>query len=159
MAEPQDTNRCRTDRRNGSWRHRKLRVSLQTLSAEDISVRLEYFREKKDNPRLQGIQRVLEELMVPCESDKKVAGILEYQFAYELFASFFEKKIDSDWFRDSILHPEYGIPVLLYQYQGKWWVVLNDDLASLPNVFLQFLKSENDDFDDMESIKTETVNL
>ncbi|CAM4568533.1 unnamed protein product [Leuciscus chuanchicus] len=80
-------------------------------------------------------------------------------FAFELFASFFKRQtVEKEWFRDCILNPKYGIPVLIYRRTGKEWIILADGSASMDNIFLQIFKDEDEKHDqDIEDVNTETV--
>lgn len=100
---------------------------------------------------------MLEELLVPYED--KPCGVLDMDFAFKLFVSFFERQtVEKEWFWDCILNPKYGIPVLIYRQTGKQWIILADGSVSMDNIFLQLVKDEDEKHDQViEDVNTETV--
>ena len=147
--------------RKTSFLHKNLRVSLQTLSGEETLQKLELLIDKREDPKLRGIQRVLEELLVSVDSEDKPCGWLEFGFAFDLFLFYFEREaIQREWFRDCLLNPEFGIPVLIYRARtGKQWIILNDGSASLQGIFLQLVGEEEEkcDQEEMDDVTTEMV--
>lgn len=100
---------------------------------------------------------MLEELLVTLPYEDKPCGVLAMDFAFELFASFFERQtVEKEWFRDCILNPEYGIPVLICRQTGKQWIILDDGSASMENIFLQ-LVDEDEYHEDIKDVNAETV--
>ena len=64
---------------------------MQTLSGEETLKKIEL--SKVDTPKLRGVQRVLEELLVPYQDlQDKPASVLTMDITFEMFSSFFAKK-------------------------------------------------------------------
>ena len=62
---------------------------MQTLSGKETlkEIELSIF----DTPKLRGVQRVLEELLVPYQDHDKPCSVLTMDIAFEMFSSFFAK--------------------------------------------------------------------
>ena len=141
MDEFNKTNKFTVKRsatRKESLLHDNLRVSLQTLTADDTLVKfnftLDSTKDKKLRYKLLALSRLLDELLLPATGETKPCGWLDYEYAYELFSSFFVVWPQRIWFRDALLDKEYGLPVALFRRPtGALMLVLNDATASIPS--------------------------
>lgn len=125
----------RTTVRTKSYLDQNLRVSLQTLSAEESLVRLENKLDKSTNNKLRGIRQILLEL--------RVCGCIDFEFGFEVFSSFFNTLPQRQYFRDSLIEETYGIPVLIYREKfGQQWIILKDGSVPMESIFLHLVQKE-----------------
>ena len=77
--------------------------------------------------KLLALSRLLSELLLPATGESKPCGWLDYEYAYELFSSFFVVWPERIWLRDALLDKDYGIPVAIFRRPtGAQMLVLND---------------------------------
>lgn len=97
---------------------------------------LEKLAMKKDQ-RARGVEAVLEEVVIH--------GFVEFAFGFQLFSSFRSDTVEQKWFRECILNPDFGIPVLIYTGpNGKQWIVRNDGKASLQKFFHRLVRDDEE---------------
>ena len=91
----------RTNIRTESYLHKNLRVSLQTLSAEESLIKIENKIEKSTkHNKLGGVRQVLLELLL--------CGCLDFDFGFEVFCAFFEWRPQRQYFRDSLIDETFS---------------------------------------------------
>ena len=156
----------RSELRKDSCLHSNLRVSSQSLSASETKEKFEFVLLSTKNVKLRAkllaLGRILDELLVPNNGeDCSPCSWLDYEYAFELFSSFFIVLPQRIWFRDLLLDKEYGIPVALFRRpSGAGVLVLNDSTASIPNILLHIAQQdEKGDQDQKEQQEYLNVDL
>lgn len=104
-----------------------IRKSLQTCPVQHNEEKLEglidYYCKRKAQQNLQVIEAllyILRQLLAGSSADdSRGKGFLEFDDAYGLYASFFEKHVEKKVFRDHLLNEEYGLRVYIATILGK----------------------------------------
>ena len=79
---------------------------------------------------VNGLIHVLDELTTLDWETGTSKGIMPFQEAYEMYLSAFNLEVpapDRYNFRDELLSIEYGLPVTLFQWEDKSYIVLNPE--------------------------------
>ena len=107
---------------------------------------------KKLISKITALSRLLDELSLPNNySENKPCGWLDYEYAFELFSSFFLVLPQRIWFRDALMDHDVGVPVALFKrHSGALVLVLNDGTASIPSILLHISQQDEENRDPTE---------
>ena len=98
-----------------------IRVSLQHCPLKDNETKLQSLLEASRNKQGQransiyGLLFVLEQLSVKNEHGR-MTGYLPFQDAYEMYCGFFDTPPKPETFRDHLLHPDFGLCVVIVDF-------------------------------------------
>lgn len=102
-----------------------IRSSLQSCPLKDNEIKLQSLLSVCRNKHgqrantIQGLLFVLNELMVERDHGK-MAGFLSFDEAYQMYCGFFETTPKQETFRDHLLHPEFGLCIVVVElFSGK----------------------------------------
>ena len=133
-----------------------VRVSLQICPVTEIRTRLngmlqliKCFQTKSCN--INGMMNVLDELMVTSievfssiRVNFPIKGLIEHSAAYQLYCSAFTHTPNVDHFKDELLSRDFGLPVVLFPWNGKVYVVLKSEILGIPFIISSLLSSANE---------------
>ena len=101
--------------------------------------------------KINGMINVLDELMVTSSEafssirvNFPVKGLTELSAAYQLYCSAFIHSSDVDHFKDELLSHDFGLPVVLFPWNGKVYVVLKSKILDILFVISNLLSSANE---------------
>lgn len=104
---------------------KSIRSSLQSCALKDNDIKLQSLlsvcRNKHDQRAntIQGLLFILNQLKVERDPGK-MAGFLSFDEAYQMYSGFFDSPPKLETFRDHLLHPEFGLCVVVVDlFSGK----------------------------------------
>ena len=71
-------------------------------------------------------------------------SLIELSAAYQLYCSAFTHTPDVDHFKDELLSHDFGLPVVLFTWNGKVYVVLKSEILDIPFIISSLLSSANE---------------
>lgn len=119
--------------------------SLQTsLAPDECLIELESLaiasRSQKVKDQFHGLTEVLQYLMIPDDSGLcSSVGYLTFAEAFDIYSGHQDVRVDKDWFRDLLLHPQHGLPVVIHTIPGPPYRIV---ALKTPNVCIDKLLRE-----------------
>ena len=116
----------RSEQRSKQVFSESLQKSLQTCRAEENEEKLQGFldmyKKKKCHHKtfvMEALLFILRQLLASNSSeDTHGHGFLEFEEAFGLYKSFFEKPVERPEFKDQLLHHDYGLHVFIATIQN-----------------------------------------
>lgn len=102
-------------------KNKNIRVSFQDCLLKNNETKLQSLLEASRNKQgqransIHGLLFVLEQLMVKNEHGI-MTGYLPFQDAYEMYCGFFDRSPKPQTFRDHLLHPDFGLCVVIVDF-------------------------------------------
>ena len=126
----------------------EIRSSLQDCDVDTLLIRLNYLLDesKKLNThvkerKLKGLIEIHKHLLLKPgtgHSDVLHAGFMDFDIAFELYCAHQECFVDKKEFRDTLLHPEYGLCVNLVNFvQNQKRYILKSHDVDVPSLLSQ----------------------